>query len=350
MIHLIMGSATLTAMSPKNKKLFIMISCSILLIFASVRYGYGNDYFSYFQSFQNIHNNCSNEFRNQIIFYQLNRIIPNFYILIIIASILTIIPVYRLILRWVDVEVMGIAVFVYCINPYLYLMSLSSIRQALATSFFIFAVFFSYRRKPIAYVGSIIVASLFHASAIILLPFYFIANERKFRKRYMYVIILVVLILLFGGNTLNKTIELVLDFFDNVNYNYYYETAISNSLRATLLSTIFFIYVAINLPYLEGTTLAVSKLYLIGCIFSILSFRLSMFTRIQMYFDIFSVVSLPMIIKYNFCHRENKFRFLINGYVFPALIFIIYILRYYSFFTNSLWEPFFHYHTILEVI
>jgi hypothetical protein len=34
----------------------------------------------------------------------------------------------------------------------------------------------------------------------------------------------------------------------------------------------------------------------------------------------------------------------------PVVLVLIYILRYYSFFTNEMWEPFFHYDTIFSLL
>jgi len=178
------------------------------------------------------------------------------------------------------------------------------------------------------------------------LPFYFIANGRKVSIRAVIVLACLYLVFFFSAPLLDNVAQFVLDFFDNKQYNYYYEQGTTNSVRATILSSFFLIYVLINLPRLEGATLMCSKLYLIGCFFSVLAFRLSMFTRLQMYFDIFSLVALPMILLENIKLKEKTLYTLVAKYALPILIFTVYFLRYYSFFTNPLWEPFHHYETI----
>lgn len=336
--------------SALKRKRTLLIAFIILTLLAILRYDFGNDYASYRIAFDKIHMGWSSPFEDQILFNFLNAITPNFYLFIAITSVLTIYPVYKLLSLCVEEKYAWIGVLVYCINPYLFLMSLSAIRQSVATGMFIVACYFGYKRKPIPYLIIVLLASLVHASAIILLPFYFIANDRKMGKVQVLIIITVFLILLVSGDVFNDLMEKFIEMFDNTQYEHYVEEGDSNSLRATLLSSIFFVYVAINVPRLKGAALASSKLYLIGCICSVLAFRLSMLTRVQMYFDIFSIVSIPLIIKSNLSNEHKPLWIIINRYVFPILIFTIYVLRYYSFFTNPLWEAFTEYHTILEVL
>ena len=124
----------------------------------------------------------------------------------------------------------------------------------------------------------------------------------------------------------------------------------TNSLRATVLTGVYFVYVAINLVHLKGYKLLCGKLYLIGLLFGMLAFYFSMITRLQMYFDIFSVVAIPAIMEHYIRNASGKWRKLINLYLFPGLIFAIYLARYYTFFTNPMWESFNTYHTIFEAI
>ena len=180
---------------------------------------------------------------------------------------------------------------------------------------------------------------------MILLPVYFIANARRVsRKATLYLAGLTVLLLLmeqFLYRFLSSAIELL----QLTRYQHVLSDGAHNSLRATLLSSAAYLYLLWNLPRLRGKTLLYAKLWLIGCMFSVLAFRLSMLTRLEMYFDIFSIIALPRMLA-----RPRKDRSLpafISNYGFPLLIILILLLRYYSFFTNPLWERFRIYQTIL---
>ena len=133
----------------------------------------------------------------------------------------------------------------------------------------------------------------------------------------------------------------------------------TNSVRATLLSSIYMIYVALNIKKLRGDALVYSKLYLIGAVLGVVAFKLSALTRIQMYFDIFAVISLPSVFQ---CTLERgdiiigknnivvTIWEILNKYALPVLILLIYLLRYYSFFTNPMWRSFTEYETIFSAV
>ena len=152
------------------------------------------------------------------------------------------------------------------------------------------------------------------------------------------------------NSLLEKLVDLGLVFFNNNNYYYYIDSGVGNSLRATILTGVSFVYVLINLTKLRDKHLMYAKLYLIGLTFGMLAYQFSMLTRFQMYFDIFSIVTLPGIINYYSCSGKSKVAKIINMYIFPILILIIYFLRYISFFFTPRWDSFKVYHTIFEKI
>lgn len=345
MVHLVLAISAFLVLLIRNKKV-LSFSFVILFVFAALRYDFGNDYDAYLAQFGYIKSGQYNSFDEEILFAWLNKISPSFSFLIVLTSAVFLYAVYVLIKNNVSLEYIGIAFLVFVINPYIFLMNLSAIRQSIAMAIFIFAVHFSKKKKIIPYIILIIIASLFHKSAIVLLPLYFVANEKKVKLWQIVAIVSVVLVLLLSPESLNQVITNFLEFFQDNNYNYYFSNDMQNSLRATLLSSVYLIYVLINIRKLDGGTLLYSKLYLIATIFAVLAYNISMATRLQMYFDVFSVVSLPGIIEYNYKNNKDFVSNLINVYVFPALILVIYILRYYSFFITPLWEDFRNYQTI----
>jgi hypothetical protein len=158
---------------------------------------------------------------------------------------------------------------------------------------------------------------------------------------------------------ITKIAQQVVSWFNDKNYQYFANQDLTNSTRATLLTSAYFIYTLFNLPKLEGKALVYGKIYLFSPILGIFAYRMAMFTRFQMYFDFFSVVALPQIfIAVNkqgpiSINRRNVLLTMwdcINKYALPILLIVIYLLRYYSFFTNPEWWLFFKYYTIFRVI
>lgn len=352
----------------KNKqfnKVLYWISFALLFIFAAFRYGFGNDYFQYQKIYNAIQNpkaynshGLAEYYGKQVVFVFLNKISFNYYTFIGLTSLLFILTIALFIQKNVSANYRWLSLLVFLINPYLFLINLSAIRQCLAMILFIIAVNFAYKKKVIIYIVLILLASLCHSSAIVLLPIYFICNEKQVRNYGVIIITSLILILLLMPDMLDRVIMDVLNtMFENTTYNQYLEG--NNSLRATILSSLFCIYLLVNIGGLKGKTLVFAKLYLLATIFNILAYRYSMLTRITMYFDIFSIIVLPLLFMNNLYSKKYVFRnykgyeniyVAINTYVFPLLLIIIYFLRYYSFFNNTLWKSFWTYHTIFSVI
>ena len=352
LVHLILAISVVVAFSKTkytNKSLF-PFSVLILTTFAVLRYQYGNDYNSYFRSYLSIRNGGYNPFEDEILFSFLNNIIPSYYFLVAIISIFYLLVISNLIKKNMQGIYAGLGMLIFVINPYLFLMNLSAMRQCIAMCIFVVAIKYLYERRLIKYMLLILLATGFHTSALILIPVYFFINGKQMNKIQTVVLITGVLILMFESAFVSQMIEIGLNFFDNSDYTHHFSQDMQNSLRATILTGVSFTYVVINLTNLKGYRLVCGKLYLIGLLFGLLAYYYSMFTRVQMYFDIFSIVALPAIIEYHICNTRTKWARVVQVYLFPCAILSIYLARYYTFFTNPMWKSFGMYHTIFEAI
>ena len=349
MVHLTLLVSSFFGFLKHKKKPLIWVSFAILLVFSAFRYGYGNDFYPYRNIFTEIKvTGWHSELSDNVLFILLNKICPTYQFFLALTSLLFLATMFLLIYRNVSEKYQGLALLVFLINPYLFLMSLSIIRQCLALLLFVLAINFSMKRKIIPYIAIILLASLVHTSAILLLPFYFLANDRKPSRIFLIVTIGVLLLLIFNPLSFDWVMGFFEEFMAESRYTAYTESG-SNTLRATLLSSSYLIYVVLNIRKLEGRTLAYAKLYMMAPILAILAYKIAMFTRLQMYFDYFSIIALPGIIEANQKKEKDFVLRLINIYAFPILIFTIYALRYYSFFTNDLWETFRTYRINLEL-
>lgn len=361
MSHIVFIICILLAMPTKREKKmnFFWLSFVVLCIFSALRYGFGSDYFSYKKIYDSIHgygNTALGEYyQKQTLFFWLNKISPSFYFFVGVTSIFFVGVICIFIYKNCSQTYQWMAVAIFLLNPYLFLINLSAIRQCLAMVLFMIAVEFAYKKKFLIYAILIFVASLFHTSAIILLPFYLIINDKPVENASIIIIIGATAFILLAPNFIQKLIEFVIDkVFDDTTYNLYLSG--SNSLRATILSSLYFFYVLLNIKHLSGKKLVYAKLYLCGTIFCILAYRVAMLTRMQMYFDIFSIIIVPYLVDMNKTEKlytndnfGKKLYLLLNKYLIPCLLFVIYLLRYYSFFVNPLWESFRVYKTIFSV-
>ena len=271
-----------------------------------------------------------------ILFRQLNLMIPNFFIYISVISFIYISVILFLIEKNIKVNQYWISVSLLLFNPYLFLIHLSGLRQTLAICFFILAVHFGIKRNLIMYLVFILVSVGFHSSAIFLLPIYLILNDKPFSKRELTLSFLVTILLLFTplfDVIANKLFEFL------PTYEHYYEMGLQNSIRSTMISSFFYLFVVLNIDKLKGKELVYGKLSLIGTMLSVLTLRVSMISRVEMYFNVFLILTIPHILD-EITSKRMK-------YVFLLIIISLYLLRYVSFFTTPLWESYFNYKTIL---
>ena len=359
MVHILLALAVFFAILGSKNKYIQRAAYLILFAFAALRFMYGNDYYNYYRWFNHIHAGGASGFKTEILYSLLNRWLPSFPVLIALSSALLIIVIYRMISKNLPTRYAWIGIFIFVVNPYLFLMNLSALRQSIAFCFFAIGVELVCRKKYLWYLVMVVIAALFHKSAILLLPMCLIATTRPVKYWVCWLIGIGTLVLLMSSQLLSDVVVWVAEQFGDKNYVYLASESAKNSLRATLLTSIYFIYVLFNLPKLKGRALIYAKLYLVSLFFGILAKEISMLTRLQMYFDVFSIVALPAIymeIRSRgpvIVNRKNvliTFWDCLSKYALPALIFVIYLLRYYSFFSAPEWKAFFTYRTIFMLL
>jgi len=357
MVHFLLALSSLFVfMGSQKKPIFQKIGVILVFLFAALRYMYGNDYSSYLSAFNRIKLGFASPFEGELLYTVLNVLCPTFDVLIVFASVVFVGGIYIFLSRNSSMWAFALGWLIFLINPYLFLINLSAIRQCFAMMLFIVAVEFLINRQLIPYFIIVFIAAMFHNSAWLLLICCLVVFGEQKQKLWSLVLSCVVVFFLFFNGILDLVNRGLL-LFDDKQYLIYTENSTGNSLRATLLTLTFFIYVCANLPKLDGKYRIYGRLYLIGLAMALLAYRMSAFARMQMYFDIFSVVVLPEIygkvreegslyVDYNNPHR-TLWKF-VNRYVLPFLIIVIYCLRYYSFFTTPRWDSFCTYQTIFQ--
>lgn len=309
-------------------------------MYLALRYDFGNDYMSYYWIHEAINEGRQSSLGNGDLLYQtLNLVIPNFYVFIAFISFFYICTIAYLIKNNLYRSEYWFAVLLLLINPYLFLVHLSSLRQTIAICFIVIAVHFITKGKFVLYFLFIAIAIGFHQSALIMLPVFFLLNKNKINVMKVITIFVIVLLMLFTP-LFDLIINWLLKYFPS-GYSYYYEQGLKNSIRATLISSFFFILIILNINKLNGKELIYGKLSLVSTILALLAYKVSMITRIGMYFDIFLIITIPLIFS-KMKHRKMKF-------ILFAVMLGIYFLRYVSFFNNEIWiESYSTYRTILN--
>lgn len=340
MTHIIFLIALFFTFPDLNKKYpFFIFTFSTLFLFLALRYDYGNDYMAYFDIHNAINAGLPAWGQRDILFKYLNLLIPNFYWYIAIVGLFYILTIYYMIKNNLSMKDYWFSILLLLINPYLFLVHLSSLRQTFAICFVIIATNFAVKRKLLMYCLFILIAVGFHKSAMILLPVYFILNDSKIKKKWI-VLTYALIGLLIGTPLFEILLYRILEYFP-IHYTYYFEQGFQNSLRATLISSFFFFLVILNINKLKGKEMIYGKLSLIATIISLLAIKTSMITRVGMYFDIFLIITIPQIF--------SKIEVKAYRQILFIIMILIYLLRYFSFFNNPIWtDAYSTYTTILN--
>ena len=304
----------------KNK---VMIGLGLLapILIGGLRFGVGTDFGNYVTIYNNLsHLSLDQYFALQSIdmeigFYLLmklsNFITSNYVFMFVASSFLTVLFFY-LGLRRFNVKHSAIVYFLFLTISFPF--SLNGVRQAIAVSICFYAFSFIMQRQWKRYITWVVVASLFHQSALILLPFYFInrllpktiVNDKKkidFTLLKVFALAAVVFLLLpyvyslleaasiFGKYSTYQTIAA-----EGNNYIFY--------LKVALLGAVLLFYkriIARNPKHVFFFILIVLDIVL-----STLGFVSPFIKRIALYFSLFSPLLLTPIIDV-FSDKLGKF-------------------------------------------
>jgi hypothetical protein len=333
----------------------------LIILFSAFRYNYGNDYSAYYERFHNIAKITSfhallNLFDGPFDKYEgaemgwtlLNWFFRplGFEVLVICTSIFTSIIYYKFIKTFVPQKWYWLALFTYIFNTSLFFVPLSMMRQSLGMALFVLSFKYIYNKKVIPTVLLILVAALFHKSAILLLPFALFGYLERVSGKILAIFVgFVFIALLFADDLTATLVESALTFESLESYGEYFENpefeaAGSFGLGfATSLITFFipFLFLYSDKKQVFSTRLVVliaSLSFLIAPFTQILGF----IGRISYYFMIYNIVAYPLI--YNWM----KNRLLKYGLLALYIAYVLY--AYLLFFRDPNWVYFTHYQTI----
>jgi hypothetical protein len=151
----------------------------LIFVFLALRYNFGNDYKVYFDVFfANI------QYDEIYSFYTTQQIEPGwlflnwlfrplgFFVMTAVLALFNCVVYYCFIRKYVPVRYYWLAIFLYVCYPEFMLIHSSAMRQSIAILIFIVSLDYLHKKDAIRYCFCIGLASLFHISALILLPVY----------------------------------------------------------------------------------------------------------------------------------------------------------------------------------
>ena len=185
------------------------------------------------------------------------------------------------------------------------------------------------KRKYVFAIIGILIASLFHQSALLLIPFVFIVQGKAWNKKALLFIALVIVIVMFANQ--------FTDILDNMLQDTQYENVVSDweiwnddgtNILRVLVYSVPAILSLIGIKYIRKENDPVINICVNMCITSAGLYVVSMFTsgifigRLPIYFSLYGYILLPWLIKHMF--TKNSARLIYILMICAYLVFYFY--------------------------
>lgn len=331
----------------------------IVTVIAAIHYNYGNDYFVYYSLYEDIVSTpfnyksiISGEIFKESGWVMLNYLFAfqgGFFILVAVLNIMQNIIVYRFVHRTVERKWWPFSVFIYLFTTCLYLYDFSMMRQGLTVCIFLGLWPFIRDKKWVVSVVALLLCSLIHSSALMLLPLSFLGFLPTNRPRVLGIIYISLFFVLWLSVTfLNGILETFL-ILDNIQkyYDYYSYTGTYKSLGIgyylNILPLAVYLYLFFRGGKLSGNQY---KLLFIGSlVYFVTPFTqiIPMISRFSVYFIIYEIGALPT------AYKNVSKVFVRTGLLIVYITMTLY--DYCRFFVDPIWSSAYGtFHTIFEVI
>jgi len=219
-----------------------------------------------------------------------------FFAMTAVLALINCVIYYRFIIKYLPVRYYWLAIFFYIFNPYFMLVHSSAMRQSVAVMLFVFSLDYLYKKDAIRYFLCIGLASLFHFTALILLPVYLLTfiNFNN-HKVYSALVFSTFVSLFIFGKSLTPYMYQFVSFFSE-KYEVYEDAGVVNSG----FGLIFFSALLILILYfekLQNREIAlIFKMAVIGFLIMPLAMIIQMIARLGMYFAPATIIAYPIIL------------------------------------------------------
>ncbi|SLK04681.1 EpsG family protein [Salegentibacter salarius] len=313
---------------------FILI---LLVTIVGLRYNVGVDwpaYKEYFEDFD-LYKNLSFQDQTMEVGYYLINYFANYigggYILVFsIAACVS----WFFVLKSVPAKLLPLIIFFIFSDGYFF-WSMNGVRQFIAVAIFAYSIKFILSKKFLNYFLFIILAALFHQSAILLIPLFFIPYERVFKQKWWMIVFGISFV--FSGtplilSALPKIFKVISEFVPFLaGYNSYFDSQYyeARELTGTGLGYYFrilisFVLLIFSKPLIQKypETRVYFVLFFLGVIIYNLFFSFQIVERFTTYFLFLRAYLLGFLVYY--LYKSRTFNFIGLG------ILVIYFILFWS--------------------
>ncbi|MFW6008878.1 MAG: EpsG family protein [archaeon] len=318
---------------------FKLLSLFLLIIMVGFRYNVGADYNSYVNYFENLNvNNPFDYSKFEPAYTFINYIIKQngwgVEIVFLVSAFITLFFVYKTLNSYS--KIYSFSLFLFLVDGG-YSNICNLVRQGVAISLFFFSVKYIIEKKFYIYVFLIVIASLFHYSALFLIPVYFIADYNFSRKIYFFIYFISLLFLF------TNIIYYLADFISPFLFDYGRYLESEYFTRVTQVDTglgflfhnivgIILIFFKNKIVKKDDKNIYFFNLYFISLCTNLIFYRVYILLRMVKYFTWFKFLVLD---KFILCFNKNSRKIVL------FLIFILYyIIFMYTVHTGSHISPY----------
>lgn len=295
-------------------KLRYFTSMSLLVILSTLRYGVGTDFFTYRSIFQRLSKMTLKEYIdingiNEMGVYVLNKfagLLGGFSGYLFLTSTIIIGCTYYVIYR--EREKISIAVGLILFLFLDYTMSFNIINQCIAVSIIFIGYRFIIEKNIIKFLIVILIAALFHSTAILIFPVYFLWNKRREGLIHPILLIIFLIILILVIVNYQKVIDFISTFNGMEAYKDYIYTDNRGKNRDLIIKILILIICSLRYKklvcYDNNNKLYILMLF-ISVIISFTGFTSPFVKRVGLYFSIVEILILPSFIE-TFKSKKEK--------------------------------------------
>lgn len=293
-----------------NYRSFFAIGFYVLTLVLALRYGYGNDYFNYFDVFQESQTNSFTNVDTDWGWYFLCRLFKpvGFKGFVVFHTILAQSLVYRFIRRHVEPKWYWFAMTIYLFQPNFMLLGCSMMRQFLAMVILLNALDAIVERKLLISFLIVLLAASIHKIAFIFIPFVFLDYLKIcFKNKWFYVGVLVLLFLVsrFQETILVGLATYMLDSQTDFTSYFYSQDEGKIGIREIFLMSYFAFLMIRNYDKLSVTNQLSSILTLASVFVLPFATMVVMLRRVMYIFMLFQVSSFPSVVN---SERNNLYK------------------------------------------
>ena len=341
----------LLAYFARLENLRCLLACAFVLLslVLGIRYGYGNDYFNYYDVYQNSFGKWDES--QELGWFFLNRLFHpvGFEGMVFFLTFIEHIMLYDLIRRHIPHDYYWLAVFIYVFNSDYMLIGLSMMRQFLVQIIGLYAVEFAVKKRIFPFLLLVLIGIMIHKIALLILPLYFLSFIKD-SKWWMLTIAMVLLGVI--ALNMNLIIELSVEAFQETEFkyadSYLNENVLSEEhtlgMRYIYHYVIYIIVFIRNFKYISSNDRVFAWMVVWGLFFLPFAYIFPMATRTSWIYTIAEILVYPVLL--------SKERVPVIKYGIPSLlVFFTLWLDYRSIFLSDIYSKYFsEFRTVFSII